>query len=170
MSTTRKVLLVLGGYLAALGVAWLTLTVYVATTNTPDRQASAGMYAFGDLVLFLGTFGVASLPATGAVFYFLRPNPTFWHFLSRLAIVLAASAVVAGAAYFAAGTTQTGWLYTLGMLSPLRILAAPVLALFCLLAALFAPARRTRVCLLVAVGAEVLLFATFLLRVVWSTR
>jgi hypothetical protein len=162
MTTTKKVLIVGGGYLAALGVAWLAVTLYITATNTPDRLSSAGMYAFGDLVFFLGALGLASLPATGAALYFLRNSPWFWQGLTGLALLLTATAALAGIAYFTAARITTGWWATLATLSPLRILAAPLFALFCLLAALFAPARRPRIVLLVAVSAEFLLFVAFI--------
>lgn len=72
MTTWKKVALVLAGYIAAIVVASTVVYIYVLATDSPDRQASSGMYAFGDSLLFLAVLGVASLPATGAALVFLR--------------------------------------------------------------------------------------------------
>lgn len=40
-------------------------------TQNAAAQASAGMFAFGDLLLFIGTFGFLALIPTGLVVYFL---------------------------------------------------------------------------------------------------
>ena len=46
------------------------------------------------------------------------------------------------------------------MLTPLRILAAPMLALFFLLAGLFAPTRSARICLASAAAIELVAFVS----------
>ena len=61
-------LLYLAAFLAAAGVVWL----YVLATDTPDRDQYAGMAAFGDMLLFLGMFALASVPATATALWFLR--------------------------------------------------------------------------------------------------
>ena len=75
--SSSQTLLVITGYGGALIVASVVVSIYVAATNGPDRQDSAGMYAFGDAILFLAIFGVAAIPATGAALFFLRRNPAF---------------------------------------------------------------------------------------------
>jgi hypothetical protein len=50
------------------------------------------MYAFGDVLLYLGTFAVAAVPATAGALFFLRPYPRFWKALSATARVIAATA------------------------------------------------------------------------------
>lgn len=64
IKTSTKILLVGGGYLAALVLAAVAVWIYAMLTAGPGRDASSGMYAFGDAVLFLGTFTLAALPAT----------------------------------------------------------------------------------------------------------
>jgi hypothetical protein len=39
-----------------------------ALTDSPDRQASSGVYAFGDSLLFLAVFGLAAETAAFAYF------------------------------------------------------------------------------------------------------
>ena len=70
MKARTKIAAVLGGYLLAIAAAWASVAAYNALTNRPDPQASAGMSAFGDAVLFLLVFGLAAMPATAAAVYF----------------------------------------------------------------------------------------------------
>ena len=78
MSNTKKLGLVIGGYVAACLVASGAIYVYQFFTQDAASQASAGMYAFGDLILFMGIFGVLALFPTGLALYFL-----FRKFLTR---------------------------------------------------------------------------------------
>jgi len=172
MPRSRKFAAVLAGYLAAFGVASLGVWLYVEATNTPDRQLSGGMYAFGDSVVFLGIFCVASLPATGAALFFLRESRRFWNALSVVTIAVAATGIASTLASFSefGVTGPRSWLQTLAMLSPLRGLAAPCLALGFLVAAILAPARRPRVVLLFAMATEVLVFMIFALQLLQRSR
>ena len=61
MRPAVKVSLVVAGYVVAFLIAFAVVAVYVAATSGPDRQASAGMFAFGDSLLFLAVFGVAAV-------------------------------------------------------------------------------------------------------------
>jgi len=71
MSRLTKLSLVAGGYAAACLIA--SGAVYVNQFFTPAAasQASAGMSAFGDLILFVLVFGVAALLPTGLMLYFV---------------------------------------------------------------------------------------------------
>lgn len=71
MNKLAKLSLVIGGYILACLVA--SGAVYVNQLFTPSAvaQASSGMYAFGDLLLFVGVFGVLALFPTGLALYFL---------------------------------------------------------------------------------------------------
>ena len=93
-----------GGYVLALLVAWAIVTTYIALTDGPDRQASGGMYAFGDSLLFLALFGVAAVPATGAALYFVRPFHAFWRALSVAALAITATGVAAVGVYSQLGS------------------------------------------------------------------
>jgi len=73
MSRLTKLGLVLGGYVIACLVASGVVYVYERLTQDAVAQTSAGMYAFGDLILFVGVFGVLALFPTGlALFYLFR--------------------------------------------------------------------------------------------------
>ena len=75
MSGLAKLSLVIGGYVAACLIASGIVYVYELFTQNASAQASAGMYAFGDLILFVGVCGVLALFPTGLAVYhsiFLR--------------------------------------------------------------------------------------------------
>jgi hypothetical protein len=71
MSKLTKLGVILGGYILACLIASGVLYVYQLFTQDAAAQASSGMYAFGDLLLFLGVFGVLALFPTGLAFYLL---------------------------------------------------------------------------------------------------
>jgi hypothetical protein len=54
----------------AVAAAWASVSAYIALSDRPDAQASAGMSAFGDAVRFLLVFGLAAMPATAAAVCF----------------------------------------------------------------------------------------------------
>lgn len=66
-----KVGLVLGGYILACIIASGVVYLYEWSIPAAASQASSGMYAFGDLLLFIGTFGFLALIPTGLAVYFL---------------------------------------------------------------------------------------------------
>ena len=70
MNGLMKFSLVFGGYiLACLGAVG---AVYLNGLFIQDpTQASAGMSAFGDSILFIGVLGVLALFPTGLAFYFV---------------------------------------------------------------------------------------------------
>ena len=78
MSGSAKLSLVIGGYVTACLVASGAVYVNQLFTQDAATQASAGMYAFGDFILFVGVFGVLALIPTGLALYFL-----FRKFLTR---------------------------------------------------------------------------------------
>ena len=159
MKPLSKVMLVVAGYLLALVIAAVVVSLYHAATSGPDRQSASGMFAFGDSVLFLAIFGVAAVPPTGAALFFLRPYPAFWRMVSVGTLVIAMTGVTALAAYLAPQNTGLGMvLKEWSSLSPLRFLLAPLLTLAFLLAMLFAPTRSSRVVLLCASVVETIVF------------
>src|SRR3979411_2190452 len=130
MRPLARVGLVLGGYVVAFVVASALVAVYVAAASGPDRQASSGMYAFGDDLLFLAVFGIAAVPASGAALFFLKPYRSFWLALSVAALGIAATGLAAVIGYVAARTADApSLLQTWSALAVLRILVAPLFAL-----------------------------------------
>jgi len=71
VSRLAKSGLVIGGYVTACLIASAVVYLWELFTQGPIAQASSGMYAFGDLLLFIGVFGVLALIPTGLAVYFL---------------------------------------------------------------------------------------------------
>jgi hypothetical protein len=122
------------------------------------------MYAFGDSLFFLGVFGLAALPASGAALFFLRPLRWLWRILSIGALTVAATGLGALASYLAPQNVDMGpFLTAWSSLSPLRALLAPLWAMAFCLAGLFAPTRTARFALLGAAGIEAIVFVWVML-------
>src|SRR5262249_61475182 len=103
MRPVAKLGIVALGYIAAFAAAWLAVELYILATSNIDRQTYSGMSAFGDSLVFLGALGVASVPATGAALYFLRPHNTFWRLLCVAVLVFVATGVAGLLSYAAPG-------------------------------------------------------------------
>jgi hypothetical protein len=69
MKLLPKFVLVTAGYVAAVLIA--TLAVVVNQAFTPS-DGSDGMYAFGDMVLFIAVFGFIAAVWTVIAIYFIR--------------------------------------------------------------------------------------------------
>src|SRR6266480_5921488 len=95
MKPFLKIVVVASGYIAAFLVASATVFFRVASTSGPYAQASSGMYAFGDSVVFVAVFGVLALVPTGGALYFLRPYRRFWMVLSTLCLAVAVTGLKA---------------------------------------------------------------------------
>jgi hypothetical protein len=135
LPAVAKAGIVVGGYAAAILLALCVVSIYIYQTSGPDRDASAGMYAFGDSLLFIAVFGVASTVPTALALVFLRQSRYFWIAVSVVALALASTSLAAVAAI---------------------LLEQQKLALTASfgLAALFAPEARFRWCLFGAASAE----------------
>lgn len=172
MHAAAKVGLVVLGYLLALVVAWGTVVAHVAMTSGPAAQASSGMYAAADAILFLAAFAVASIPATGAALFFLRPYPVFWHILSLVALIISSTALIAAAAFLLGRTADRGTLLgEVAMAAPVRVFLAPPFAALWLVAVPFAPLHRPRLLLGIAGLAELgLIFIFFVTMLLLAPR
>jgi hypothetical protein len=74
MSWLAKLGLVIGGYVTACLVAYAAVYINDLFMDPAVLQASGGMSAFGDLILFVGVFGVFALFPTGLMLYVLVRN------------------------------------------------------------------------------------------------
>ena len=149
--------IVVAGYAVALalacGVVYLRIESYA---NDPDAQASQGMYAFGDTVLFVFTFGAAALPPTGLALYFLRPVQRFWNVIAVGALALASTGVIAALVYWGEHlhpqwTSVLTWWPAYAVL---RIIIAPLVTSAIIVCAVFAPEPRARRMLWIAAVCE----------------
>lgn len=156
MSRGSKTGIVLVGYVLAFLAALAATAIRVAFTSGPDAQASSGMYAGGDLLLFLGVFGSIALFPTGAALAFLRARPWFGPVLAGCAAAIAVSGVMAVYAYlvFAPRDAPVGALIA-SALAVLRLLGSPLVAVGQAGAAILAPSRGSRRVVLAALGVEV---------------
>jgi hypothetical protein len=150
LPSPAKFSIVFGGYACAIalsiGVVWFHSTFQ----DQLEREASAGMYGFGDALLFAMVFGVVSIIPTGFALAFLRTTRGFWVVLSAISLLIASVALAVIAAT-AAGSTNP-W----AMLAFPRLFISPFLAAAFGLAAWFAPAAGFRACLLGATAIEVI--------------
>ena len=154
MKPSLKVAVVAGGYIAALLLASAVVALRVATTSGPDAQASSGMYAFGDALLFVAVFGGCALLPTGAALFFLRPYRYFWTGLSALSLSVAVTGVTAAILFAVGRHAAPSLLATWADFSVLRILVAPLLALTFLVCTILSPHRSPRFAFLAATVME----------------
>ena len=155
MRPLAKVTLVGLGYIGALAIAFGTVSLYIACTNSPERETYAAMFAFGDSLLFLAVFGVAAVIPTSAALFFLRSYRPFWRVLSIAAVAIATTGVVAFFDFLAMrGTDPHSVANVWSTLAVLRVLVSPLFALAFLVSALFAPSHLLRIALLVATTLE----------------
>jgi hypothetical protein len=164
MRPIAKVGIVVGGYALAFIAACAVMAAYVALTSGPDRQNYAGMFAFGDGLLFLGVFALAAVPATVAGLFFLRPFRSFWIALSVLALSIAATGLASMAVYIALRHVPPNDPHSIwSAVAVLRVLIAPCFALGFLVAAAVAPGRGSRAAFLVSFAAEGVTYTPFVL-------
>lgn len=138
MKSLSKISTVIIGYIIAFLVASIVLYIYVAAVDSPERQASSGMTAFGDSILFLAIFTLAAIPATCAALSYLRSYTAFWRVSSIGSLGIAITGI-AGLLAYIINFGSTSHFYYGSMLSPLRLLLAPAFAIAFFLCALFAP-------------------------------
>jgi hypothetical protein len=163
MRTSTRLLAILGGFGVAFALAILAVQVRLWLTDTPDAQASAGMYAFVDGMLFLAVLGLLSLPPTVALLTSFGSSRALWTAIAALALLVALSGLVAVGLFatlrfapsFAANPTFELW----AGLSVLRLLPAPLIFLALALAAAIAPPSPARRALVASLGVEAMVGA-----------
>jgi hypothetical protein len=166
MKPVTKIGVVVGGYMAAILLAAVTVAIHIACTSGQDAQASSGMYAFGDLLLFLAVFGVAALVPTGVALFFLRPYRAFWYVLSGLGVSIALTSIGAAVLYeFGRHAAVPSPLASWAALSVLRILVAPLLALVFVACSTLSAYRIPRLTFLAATVMESVV--TVYMAIVW---
>jgi hypothetical protein len=148
MKPFLKVGVVAVGYIAAFLVASAAVGIRLANTSGPDAQASSGMYAFGDALLFVAVFGVGALAPTGAALFFLRSYRHFWTVLSAFGLGVAVTGLAAVALFAIGRHAESSPIATWAGLSVLRILLAPLLALTFLVCTVLSPHRFPRLAFL----------------------
>lgn len=156
MNRLVKIGVVLSGYVVAFVVASEAVAIRIAHTSGPDAQASAGMYAFGDAVLFVAVFGVLAIIPTALALYFLRSYPTIWTVLGAAAVVFAVTGFLATVVYVSAShlAGPRSVLELGAAFAVLRMLPSPLFALGFAVALVLAPHAMSRRLLLYATTIE----------------
>ncbi len=154
------------GLVVALAVAWIAVELRQRATQGPDALASSGMYAFGDLVLGVGVFGVLALVPMALTLYWLRPVARFWSALQWGAILFALTGCLAVAASIWALQSRSAWL----ILAHARIGLMPLGALALLMCTVFAPQARQRWLLLATAIGDGALFAAIVISMLVRSR
>ena len=123
--------------------------------------------ALGDSILFLGVFGLASIPSTAVALYSLRPFPRAWMAAAAVALAVTATGGIA-VAEILGERTGVSVLGAWAPAAPLRVLGAVFLAPAFLFCGIFAPLRFARLTFFAATAIEAALFASAVL--VWLLR
>lgn len=155
MRVLTKVAAVFVGLVLAFAAAWIAVDVRQRAPQGPEAQASAGMYAFGDLVLGVTVFGGVALVPLALGLYWLRAVDKFWSALTWGAMLFALTGLVALAANMWNQSSSSSWM----LLSHARIGIMPLSALALLTCAILAPRARHRWLLFAAAGTDGTVFA-----------
>ena len=158
------------GYAGAFATALIALDQRLrATAHSPDVQASGGMHAFGDGLLFLFVFGLVALLPTALALYYLRPARKFWSALSLGALAVASTGLAAALVVLLSKQPQLQAMLTLpAIFGVMRLLLAPVLGPTFIVCALFAPEARSRWQLGIAAVIECMAGASWIVSIVLS--
>jgi hypothetical protein len=147
---------VIGGYAVAGFVACAAIDIRLLH-HSAQAQDAPGMYAWGDLLLFLQVFGIGALIPTWLALYFLRPVGKFWTVFSVAALPFAATGLCAAlvVALLCHQPDPSLWRSMVVAIGELREMVSPACAVIFLLATFTAPARWSRWALLGATVIEV---------------
>lgn len=156
------------GYVASIVIAGVVVWLRAFLFPLPQAEASGGMAAFADFLLFGAAFSIFAIIPTIRLLRTQTASPTFWRAWSSVAVVITVTGLIAGIAYLAPNHLQPAYLQMVGVLSPLRILGAVPLAAGFMLSAIHAPQGATRKIFLGCAGIEVITLTVALLKLVGS--
>jgi len=145
---------ILGGYVGAFLVA--ELAVYLNNLHRDPAVSNTGMAAGGDMILFLGVFGVVSVIPTAVLLYSLRRFHTLWLIFATVSLLLACTGPFLVLAMIVASHPGVDPFWTsLAQAGVLRTFAAPVFALAFLVCAIIASAKPSRWLFVSSAGLEI---------------
>lgn len=139
LAPSTKVGVVIAGYLLSAAVALLAVLLKQYLADPADAQASGGMHAWGDLMLFVEVFCIVGLVPTTIALFWLRAVERFWRALTVTAVAVALTGPV-WLVLASVGAPQSFW----AVAAPLRVMAMPVCGGFWFVGGVFAPGTRTR--------------------------
>lgn len=151
-------------FAAAAGAVWLRSVLF----PWPAEEASGGMAAFSDLLLFAGVLSLAAVVPTIRLLRLLSDCAAFWAVWSSVAVVVTLTGLVASAAYLAPGQIRIRPFPMIQTLAPLRLLGAAPLAIGFVLSAFLTPHRRAKVIFAGCAGIEIASFAAALAELILS--
>jgi hypothetical protein len=157
LTRRARVALVAGGYALALVAGAAAGWLYDVWAAAQPYDTSGGMYAGGQLLTALGAFGIAALPPTLLLLWFLRASPIAWLVIASGSLgfaVVGLAAVLAQAALRGRADTVPAML--IDLLGLAQLLGVPLFTAAFALFALLAPTRSARQLLVAAVGVELL--------------
>ena len=169
-----KIGIVIAGYIIAPIGAFLAVYLRELATQGTDAQASAGMFAFGESILFLVVFGVLALVPTALAFYFLRPLEKLWTGFALFCLAFSISGLIVifanrliQATMSIAAYTSNPFAALVSLAGVLGIFGTPIFIVGFLLLTVMAPSKRSRLFLLIAAGCEIVsalyMFVNFIL-------
>jgi hypothetical protein len=158
MRTRTKIVLVIGGYIAALGAAVAAGWLYDLRVSKLPYDTSGGMYAGGQLLQSLGAFLVVAIVPTVLGLSFVRRHTGLWNGLAIASVAFAAVGLIAVLSPLVT-RTRTGSVPVLlfDLLALSQLLGVPFWAVAFALFALFAPTKEARGKLVVALGLELVI-------------
>jgi hypothetical protein len=154
-----KVGVILLGLVVAMVIAWFAVAIEHRMNPLPPEEASGGMAAFGDLVLYLAVFGVTALVPLALGLYWLRAVARFWSALTWGAGPFALTGLAALVAIIWVGHTTSSWI----LLAHARFGLMPLSALALLTCAIIARRPRHRWLLFAAAVVDGGIFGGYLL-------
>ena len=174
MNRSTKIGIVIVGYILAGAVASASTYIQELATRGTDAQASQGMFAFGQSILFMLVFGGLALIPTVLAFYFLRSSEKFWNgfavlclgfSITGIIIVIANALMNENILHIAESSADV-----ISLFGVLGAFGGPILIIGYLVLAVIAPSRRPRILLLASVGLELLGELYVLFRFVFFKR
>ncbi len=158
-----KLGIVLAAYLAAFVVAAEVVHLRELRPQwQATSQASPGMAAFADFILFVEVFGVAAAAPTALASYFLRPFRRVYTVFATGCLALAVTGLLA--AVIVVGTRslqgETGLSRAFAPFGDIRTFLSPILAPSFLVSVPLAPTWRCRWILLAAAAMEAVALAS----------
>jgi hypothetical protein len=157
-SPLGKVGWVLTGYVLAVLIAAAVLTCeYAAYYVLGVHISNGGMQAFGDFLLFVAVFTVASIPASLLALRFLAACTAFWSAFAGVALAIGFAGLAASVEVI------VGQRSMLADYAFLLVLSSPFCALLFGVLGFFAPIRSCRQTLFAASATEVIAFTVWIM-------
>ena len=160
MNKSVKIGIVIVGYILACVAAYAATYVQELATRGTDAQASQGMFAFGQSILFMLVFGGLALIPTVLAFFFLRSSEKFWNGFAVLCLVSSSIGIILVIANALMNANilhiEESSAAVVSLFGVVGAFGAPLLIVGFLVLAVIAPSRRPRLLLLASAGLEIL--------------